>query len=147
MLSIMALMCPSFDRGTWDMVSFSHMKAYGQSMLLSATSTSLQASSSRVWKWAWQGCPHTAARPKTLLHTTVRLGTIKRNTMSHWGFPTSPHAPAGEMVFSCTCMIACTWKLSTTRQMLCDPHFAFVAGSHKLVSAERGSKITHSDLQ
>ena len=41
MLSVMALMCPSFDRGTWETVSFSCTKAYDQSVLSSASSMSL----------------------------------------------------------------------------------------------------------
>ena len=33
----------------------------------------------------------------------------------------SPHTPARDRVFSCACMITCTWKLSTTRQKSSDP--------------------------
>ena len=77
------------------MTSFHHTKAYGQSTLLYASSTHLWATSSRVWKWAWWGCAHTAVRPKTLLNPMVRLSTIKRNAMSHWGFPTLPHTLPG----------------------------------------------------
>ena len=138
--SIMVLTSHLFDRGTWDMASFSHMKAYGQSTLSSASSTSLWAASPRVCKQAWWGCAQILVRPKTLSHPMVRLGAIKRNAMSHWGFPTSPHAPAMERMFSCACVIAHTWKLFTSGQRSCDPHLAFVASSNKLASVERSMK-------
>ena len=64
--SIIALTYPSLDRGAWDMASFSHTKAYGQSVLSSTSSTSLWATSSTVWKQAWRGCAHTVVRPKIL---------------------------------------------------------------------------------
>ena len=51
MPSFIALMCPMFNRGTWDMVSFNLTKVYGQSVLLSASSTSL-------WAALVGMCPH-----------------------------------------------------------------------------------------
>ena len=50
--SIMVLMCPSFNRGTWDTVLFSHTKVYDQSVLSSTNSLSLCATCFRVGKWA-----------------------------------------------------------------------------------------------
>ena len=123
---VMVLMCPLINRDAWDMASLSHMKAYGQSTLSSASSTSLWATSSRELKQAWWGCAHTAMRPKILLHSVAMLDTNHRNAMSCQGFSTFPHAPSTERVFSCACMITCTWKLSTTRQKSCEPHLAFI---------------------
>ena len=109
-------------------------------MLSSASNTSLQATFSRVWKQAWLGYAHNAVRPKTLSHLVARLGTVKRNAMSCQGFSTSPHASARERLFSCAHVIAQTCKLSTNKQKLCNPHLAFGASSHKLVSVERAAK-------
>ena len=68
------------------------------------------------------------------------LSTIKRNAMSCWGFPTSPHTCTRERVFSCAFMIACTWKLFTTGQKSCEPHLTLMTISHKLALVERGLK-------
>ena len=104
MPSIMVLTCPLHNRGTWDTAVSSHTKVYGQSMLSSASSTNFLAASCRVWKQAWWGCAHTAVRPKILLHPAVMLGATKSNTMSYWGFSTSPSCPhLTEGVQLCLC--------------------------------------------
>ena len=93
MPSIIVLMCPSLDRGTWDMVSFICTKVHSQFGPSSATNRSLWATSSRVWRWAQWGWAHTAVRLKTHSHPALVLGAIRMKTISHQGFSASPLAP------------------------------------------------------
>ena len=137
---VIAPMCPLLNRGTWDMVSFSHMKAYGQSGPSSTNKTSLWATSSRVWRQAWQGCTHMVVMPNTLLHVALMPDATNMNTIYCWGFSTSPHAPTWERVLSYAIMIAHTWKCITAGQKSSKPHLTFVDASYRLMSAERSMK-------
>ena len=133
-------MCPSLDRGMWGMASFVCMKAYGQSMPLSARKISLQAASTRVWRWAWWEWAQMAGRLKICLHPMARLGTTNTNAICHWGFSVFPQAPAWERMVNCACMIAHTWNHIITEQQSTKPHVAFVDASHRPTSPERSMK-------
>ena len=63
--SVIAMMCPLLDRGTYNMVLFMWMNACGQSGLLSMSSISFWAASTRAEKQPWWRCAHIAARLKT----------------------------------------------------------------------------------
>ena len=122
----MVLACPSSDKGKRDTASFSHTKAYDQSLFMSASSTSLQAASSGVGKEAWQECTHTAVRPNTLSHLMTMLGAINKNAMSCLDFSMFPHDPTMERAVSCACMIAHMWMVVNIGQKSCNPHIALV---------------------
>ena len=145
--SIMVLMWPTSARGTWDMVSFNLTKVYGQSILLSTSSTTLWVAPSRGWKQAWHGCTYMATRPKILSWPMARLGTIKRNAISHQGFSTSPHAPAWERAFNHACMTTCMWKFVNTGHTSCDPPFCLCNWVPQTGICREDHKITHSCLQ
>ena len=89
---------------------------------------------------AWQGCVHNAVRPKTHWHPMARLGTIKTNTISNWGFSMSSQAPAWKRVVNCVCVIAHTWNHMIAGQKSSDPHVALVDFSHRPASVERSKK-------
>ena len=75
-----------------------------------------------------------AIRPKILLHTVARLGTIRRKAISYLGFSTFPQAPAWERAVSWVYLMVHAINCWIGRQKLSDPHVAMEAGSHSAVS-------------
>ena len=136
--AVMALMCPSLDRSTWDRASSSQTRCM----------TRLHFHPPAV-----QLCgPPPLECGSGLGGDASILPQDQRTFHTQWGClvllkgmscpaRASPHPPHPCLrVLSCACMIACTWKLFTTRQKSCETHLAFIASSHKLTSTEKSAK-------
>ena len=93
------------DKGTCATVSTICTKAYDQLGPFLANNISFCADSLWVGRWAWWECTYMAIKPKTHSHPMAKLGAIRTNAISHWGFTTFPQAPAWEMAVTCVCMI------------------------------------------
>ena len=93
------------------------------------------------WVGGLWGCTHMSVRLKTCSHPMARLGTIKTNAISCWGFFMSPQAPTWERAVNCVCMIACTWNCMTTGQKSSNSHVALVDVLHRPTSVERSEKL------
>ena len=113
------------------------MKAYGQSQPSSASKTRCQATFTRDFRHTWQGCAHTATRPKTILPPVAGLGAIKRKAICFLGFSVFPQSPAWERAVNWACLRLGTLNCWTNRQHSRDPHMVMEVGSHNTVSVHK----------
>ena len=107
---IMVQIWPSLDRGTCKVPSLSHTKAYAQLLPMSISRVSFLTTSSRERRHASCGCAHMTVSPNAISPSMVLPGTIKRYTISCWGFSASPHTPMQERAKSSDQVASLTWN-------------------------------------
>ena len=134
--SIIALMCPSLDRGVFNMSSLSPCKGIHPVGAYVNQQCKLWCHLTQGVVVAWSGCTHTATMLNTLSPLIVLSSTIRRNAMLCLGFSTSPHAPAWERACSSDSITALNWNCDR-KQRSCDPHTTWVDISHRSTSLEK----------
>ena len=105
-LSVIVLMCPSWDKGTWETVLFIHTKVYGQSGPSSANNREILGCLLQSVESGLMGVSPHSSQAKDSFTPGIGIWCYQHEGHTLLGLLCLSQAPAWERVTSCAGMIA-----------------------------------------